>query len=660
MYKESYINDFEESLYLIYLKDPKKLNQVKNAYLNQYTNQSEADYLAFKESLDHFVKKKLQTDPSFINSQEFINYLNYILQVSNEKRIQLNDHHYIHPELYTNTIFRDDKLRDIIFKKYLTPEQQKGFERQQIIAKNSIDTIFTKLQKGERVSQDIVNIAGDYIYSSRDVSNQKNEIYAKYIMNKSKDYHLKPSPQIIGAMTTVFASNYSLDDEVKDTRFFIAEKDSGRQVNKAHSHGSRKYCVFQFSETDKISLTDEKALFHSRTLKELDIYWLMFVSFHELTHQHQKLDAKKGNLTTSGISYTINNVLAKYMPTVYANNRVYTDYDTNHDSDEIEMEADEEGWRQTRRFIYENVDRENRYVIDENGKKQDKWFLAHGNERIVQARRVFSVKKNSQVAYNERNLPENQKSKGTYYAFYDIQNLQKVVKANPQIIKEYPILQRMFDSKGELKALDILKLDIYENSQEDSITRNSVNNAGLELGTYIINHKWNNVLSDIENGKIHSKQEIKQISDSIYHVVHDSVLKVRRFNEIALEEKKEGYRSIDPKQYEETKSRYDLFDKDNTKALYEYYFKCVVLGTKRFYEYREKIRAKYGITIDDEFKYYSSYVYELYNQLIDKNDQRCMNALEQFHLSGEPHLQEMYQTIMNSKKTYTDEDNKMM
>ena len=59
---------------------------------------------------------------------------------------------------------------------------------------------------------------------------------------------------------------------------------------------------------------------------------------------------------------------------------------------------------------------------------------------------------------------------------------------------------------------------------------------------------------------------------------------------------------------------------------------------------------RYNIVIDDQFIYFSSYVYELYNNLIDKNDPACMNALEQFRLSGDTHLVNMYNTIMATKK----------
>ena len=642
MYNQIYVNDYDESVYRSYLNDMNKLMTLKDAYLNQYTNKSDASMLAFKESLDHYVKSRLLKDPTFINSKEFKNYIYYILTVNNSKRFKLTDNNDIYPELLTNIVFRDDKLRNLIFSKCLLPHQIPGYERLYMSAKKSMDLIFEAMKEGKYLSQEYIDLAGDYIYSSRDLSNNRGGIFAKYILNNCKKYNIKSSSQIVGALLTVLTNNYSLDEEVKSSRFYIAEYDRGNVVNMAHSSGLNRYCVFQKSVIDKLSLSSGKSLLMSRTMKDLDIYWIIFVANHELTHQHQQLDCARGKLTTSGISYAINKALIELMPKGMYKDRTLHDYSVNHDSDEIEMEADEEGWRQARKFIYAFVDKDNRYMTDENGKQVDKWFLAHDNEEVIQVRRTFSVKRTVDSILKKNN------SHGMYYAVYDLINLEKGVKANPRILDKYPILKNFFYANGEMRALDILRLDIYKNSQEDFISRNSRNNAGLEIGTYVLNHKWNTVKQEIEQNRIKSRKEIDLIARSIYYIVHESVLKVRNFNRIALDTQKRNMTSIDPKQYSETVTRYNLFN--NNKGLYEYYFKCVVIGTQRFYEYREMIRRKYNIVIDDQFIYFSSYVYELYNNLIDKNDPACMNALEQFRLSGDTHLVNMYNTIMATKK----------
>jgi len=650
MYNIAYIREYTEQQYIEALKNPSILESLKNDYLNQYNDKSDAAKLAFKESLDHYVRMMIEKKPELLNTTAFQNYVNYILEVAEAKRYKTPNDHYINPELVTNPVLNDDNIRKKIFDMYLKSDKRSRFERYQMFSSEYIKLIFNAIIEGKRLSQTHINIAADYIYTSRDLDNKYGEIFAKYILNNSKKYGITSTSAINGAMTTIVTNNYSLDDEVKNTRFYIAEYDGGEKVPTAHSNGSKRYCVFQKTVIDEISLTNADSLFMSRTNKSKDIYWILMVSNHELTHQHQKLDVARQKLSSSGLGYIINNILKDYMPKGIYNGKVITDYKVNHDSAEMEMEADEEGWRQTRKFIHKHVDRENRTIIDENGKENDMWFIAKNNEEIIQIRRAFSLKKDVQTAIKEKDLPPEKKTKGMYYAHYDILNLTHIMKKHPELSEKYPTLKNLFYQNGEIRALDILKLDIYKNSQEDSISMNNRNNTGREIGTFVLNHKWNSVIREIESGKLKSKDEIKQISNNLYHIIHESILKVREFNRIIQENKKQSYLAVDPKQYSETATKYNLNDSNNAKELYEYYFKSVVIGVKRFYEYRQLIKRMYNIDLDDDFRYYSSYVYEMYNNLVDKDDKKCMNALEQFNLSADPNLIRMYDTVMETKK----------
>lgn len=649
MYNMAYVREYSEQEYINVLKNPANLEKLKNAYLNQYTNKSDASFLAFKESLDHYVRMMLERKPELINSTYFRNYLNYILSISKEKSFKTFDGYQLNPELNTNPVLRDDNLRKKIFDAYLPTEIKGKIERAKMFTHEYTKFIFKAMEDGKKLNQMQVDLIADYIYSSRDVSNKKGEIFAKYILNNSKKYGIRSSAAIAGAMTTVITDNYSLDDEVKNSRFYIAEYDRRSQVKTAHSNGNKRYCVFQKSIIDQISLTSANSMFMSRTNKEKDIYWILMVSNHELTHQHQKYDYERGKMTTSGLSYVIKKVLMDNMPKEVYNGHTINDYKVNHDSDETEMEADEEGWRQTRKFIYKHVDRENRRVISPKGEEEDIWFIAKNNEEIIQIRRAFSVKKDVKTAIAEMNLPKEKKSAGMYYAQYDILNMARIIKKNPSLIGKYKMLDKLFYQNGEMRCLDILKMDLYKNSQVDGISMNDRNNSGRELGTFVLNYKWNNVLREIENNKLTSEQEVKQIANNMYHIIHESVLKVREYNRIIQENNKDPYRAVDPSQYDETNTKYKLNDNSN-KRLYEYYFHCVLIGVKRYYEYRQLIQRKYKMTLPDEFTYYSSYIYEMYNNLIDKNDVKCMNALEQLNLSSDPNLIRMYDTIMASKK----------
>ncbi len=649
MYNMTYISDYTEQQYIDVLKDQKKLENLQIEYFNQYTNKSNASSLAFKESLDHYVMMKITRSPELLKKDIFRNYLIYILGISNSKVSKTPDGYTLNIELATNPIFRDEKLRNQIFDLYLSPEQKLRYEKAQLFTKEYINLIFKSMSNGKKLNQSYIDIAADYIYSSRDISGDKGKIFAKYILNNSKKYNLKSSPAIDGAMLTIATNNYSLDENVKNTRFYVAEYDVSKQVSIAHSNGSKKYCVFQKTFLDNLSLTSYDSMFISRTSKKIDIYWLLMVANHELTHQHQNNDYNAQKLTSSGISCAIKRALQHLMPKATINNKVVTDYSINHDTDEFEMEADEEGWRQVRKFIHEYVDDENRIITDEDGKKHNLWILAKQNEEKIQIRRAFSTKKDVEAVIRERDLPPEKRTPGMYYAHYDILNLTKKLKENPQALESFPLLKNFYDKTGNLKVLDILKMDIYRNSQEDAISSNDRNNSGLELGTFVLNHKWNEVERQIASGKLTSQEEIKQISVNLYRIIHESILKIRDYSRIIQENKDINYRSISSDQYKETKTRFNLNDDKSSKELYEYYYKCIVVGVERFYRFRQLIKRMYNITLDDQFKYYSGYVLEAYEKLIDKNNKKCMNAINIYATSADPNLVRIYESIMEQK-----------
>ena len=119
------------------------------------------------------------------------------------------------------------------------------------------------------------------------------------------------------------------------------------------------------------------------------------------------------------------------------------------------------------------------------------------------------------------NLPKEKKSAGMYYAHYDILNMARIIKKDPSLIGKYKMLDKLFYQNGEMRCLDILKMDLYKNSQVDGISMNDRNNSGRELGTFVLNYKWNNVLREIENNKLTSEQEVKQIANNMYHIIQN-------------------------------------------------------------------------------------------------------------------------------------------
>lgn len=64
------------------MRSPSLLGNLAKAYLNRYNSGIDINLLALKESLDHYVVKRLTRDSRFLESAEFDNYIkiyNYYL-----------------------------------------------------------------------------------------------------------------------------------------------------------------------------------------------------------------------------------------------------------------------------------------------------------------------------------------------------------------------------------------------------------------------------------------------------------------------------------------------------------------------------------------------------------------------------------------------------
>ena len=114
MFNEKYINDFDGITYLKYLSDISSLKEIANAYINQFDNPTYDKTISFKESLDHFILKKIKSNPTFLDSNYFKNYLRYIDYIF-QRRISTGN---LHLEYNTNIIFTDSQVKEKILSYY--------------------------------------------------------------------------------------------------------------------------------------------------------------------------------------------------------------------------------------------------------------------------------------------------------------------------------------------------------------------------------------------------------------------------------------------------------------------------------------------------------------------------------------------------------------
>ena len=605
MYNQSYIDVFPIEKYESTLSSKEKLSKVRTDYSYRFNNQADAYYLAFKESLDHYVYKKILENPNFVNSEQFRNYFSYVLDLLSDSKVEINGVIY-YKELTDNIIFRSGIVKDTIFFR-IKQEMVDNIKKYRSSNINLLKRILESMKKHENLSYDDISFIAEYIYSNQDANQDVMDTYIEYMLNYLPK-NMRPNVPIIGAMVTCYCKKYSNDERVQaNTRAFIAYYDHGAKFSFAHSKHDYRYITFHRNVAFSTDLYSSKSMLSQRSLNNIDLYWIMWVTFHELTHQHQYEDIDRGLLSSSALSMTICDVLEKYMPK--SDGGKTTDYHMNHDSDEIEMQADEEGWREARKFIHKYVNRSNRTFIDHEGVEQDKWGLAMSNEREVCLRRTFSLKKDIDTENREYNLNDNEKTLGTYYAIYDIKNLIRIVKEHPSTIQKFPLLGYLFTKDGSFNYMRAMTCDLCKNTKVDTISQNHDNYTGLELCTYTSMHYTDEICKYIEQNGISEKDAYSLLS-SFRHVFYDGAHKFKAFKD------------VDAESFKETNTRFDFNREDVIHNAFLYHYKVAIQGMVNEKRVFNLIKSKYpNYKLYSRKQYESDHYYYLaspFNMILDK------------------------------------------
>lgn len=622
MYNQSFISDFDESYYKLILGDKTTLKdnkiydgehereRLRNAYFKQYKDGSDANSLLFKESLDHYVLKQILLDENYIKSNEFHNYLDYIMRLADGKTMNLHGKN-IKTEFCSNIVFRDKNIRTKILKQYYPDNFINSLDNYISSTKNELNCILQKMIKKEKVDQEELDFISDYIYSSRNFDNGIGKIFAEYLFNEiDSNMNIKVSTPLLGALTSYFTQCYTIDSEVKNTRTFVTTFDNGKK-DLAHQSGNKNYVYFSKDYFGQLSLTSNKSINLSRNIyknpDQADIYYLMMVSFHELTHSHQHYENEKGKSSSSSMAYVVKNILNQNIHghSVDTNNK--SEYSVNHDSTEYEMQADEESWKQCGHFIAEH----RRQYAYKNGLDTKEIIELERkcsiNQRAISARRAFSLKKD----LNDNLI---------YYSQYDIQNIVKIVTQNPNIIENYPMLKKYFDKSGKMDT----SIMFNENITSIDGTGLDVNNSGMEFATYIFDYGKNKLLEKISSKQLDEKQ-LENLMLNIYNVMHQNVLKIRDFDKLSDEEKNN----------KTTDHKFDL--QNNSDKIYNYFFEKTANELYTAMEVLYTIGNNYP-NIDmsrlDHTKYFVSYFTELLPKTRNYDTSKFQMLCNKYNESG--------------------------
>ena len=484
-YNENYINAFDEKTYMNYLSNRDLLKHLTESYLKKYDVDSNAEIMdiLIKESLDHYVLYKLITDENFINSKEMHNYMLHFCTIYTKSSMELN----------TNIVFRNPEIRKKItdthlrrYKDRLTQSSHRDNDQ--------CKTIIDKIQQGMTITQQELDFVCEYIAKYRLPRFNENEILLNFIFGRMKDTNLRFSYQVQDLILSYIPRFYP---GLNNVRIVLADTVQNKKQNgPAFSAGIGEFVFFNkdaFKNVNTHSIDDSNV---ERLKKGNDISFFTIVAFHELTHQIQRKEAKhKQFYSNSGLSYVVHGIL----------NAELQDYKDNHDSDSMEIDANEKGWQKSWEFF-------NKFYSGPDKKK----LLDNCSRNIYasRARRDFAYKKEKDGKY----VP---------YEIYDINNLTNIIIKKPSYINQFPILSIFYQPNGYLDPYFMTKQVFDDTGTSDEFINFFMKNKGIEALKRNL----------AQNTRQLSSKEVDNLLDNIFNYILNRLRRKNRLQRIISEQR---------------------------------------------------------------------------------------------------------------------------
>ena len=584
MYNWSYINSLRENYpsddnYQNILRNPRLLYKLEKEYLAKYSMDADVYYLALKESLDHYVAMRIAKDKSFTETEEFKNYAQYLKRI-----VQQNKENYMQTTLYIepniNIVFNylDEQTLSKIYPNNVLKSHKEYNQR-------IYDRIFRKLEVNAMVTTEELSLVSVYLDNTKDFKSGRYETYINYIFSHLDS--IKSTPKLASAILSFLPHFYK--EETENARTFIGRKNRGTPCGLACSIGQYGYTYINCNVTNSIKLNSFASANKSRTLKEYDIIFLLFAGNHELSHQRQIAQIKNVK-SFEGAAYELKKFLQK----------VFNDYQDNHDSDEIEIDADERGWKKTQRFLrkyYKGKDKEK--IIEK----------CVANAKAVNCRRSFSVKINPVT------------KKAYRYIDYDIKHLLEAIKTNPESLQQYPHLAAILTTSGQIN-IDYLFKNVITPSP-----------AGREFSNYILNNiPEQKVIDAIKSGKYTARQ-VNNLIENFVQVPHYNALTMR------------DLKKTDLNTFKDTVSRYKIEENGKLNRVYNSYFIECSQQLMKFSTILEAAKKTY-----DYFD--QSYVDSLYRFFIEHYYVEMLENIERPNMESISQVMTKYQQSDNKILIY--------
>lgn len=603
MYNKKYISTFlsneKENIYLNYLRDSTLLDQLSRQYKQKYTEKADAYYLCLKESLDHYVAMLIHNNPDFLQTREFYNYTQYLKRLVKNNQVKYKGETlYIEPN--TNIIF-SYLNKEILSKIYPSNTLNEHKEKNNGIK----NRLLSKMKKNDTLTREELNLISRILESQKDFdkngtvfSDSNYDTFIRYVFNNLDN--ITATPELLQAILTFMPNNYQ--EKTEDTRVFLANFMKGKKQTSLAFYNSNIDSVFiQFDRFHNIRLNSFLSTEVSRTYLENDIMFLIFVQCHELSHSYQ--NKQTNNLFNfESASYEINQYLRAIFNDYNSDRK--KNFEGNHDSDEIEIDADQRGWKKCHYFIKKYMkDGKQKEIIINNCRK---------NYEATNCRRAFSFKKD----------PESKEM--LRYLDYDIKKLKEAIKINPEGLKRFAHISKVFDNSGEIKIDYLMEKKIIDTP------------AGREICNHILNQYPQELLIKKLSAEGVTSNQILTLLENLVHVPHENALVLRELNNVDLET------------YKEVTSKYRITEQKEN--VHYYYFAECTHQFVRFTKILDQLQRNRKVSlpaIKSYYDFFRNYYEEMLQNIKKPNIERIDSQLEKFRTSENIYLMNLAVDTIN-------------
>ncbi|MDD6272843.1 MAG: hypothetical protein PUA90_04950, partial [bacterium] len=429
------------------------------------------------------------TNPNFINSPEFKNY----------KKVMEESIIFGRGLVYSNIFF--SAFSDDFYKRIFDYKTYQLLKERIDKKKNNVSLIENKLDNNYDLSQKELNYICDVLSFDRDINNTLHEKVIKYIFNNltKSNSSLVCNGYVLDAICSYFPKIYPKSDIFNPMDFRMIADGSLNRVRVGKAMYSKKCMLLERNLFENINFKSTNDINNTYLKRGSDFTFMLIVMFHEFEHLNQEALSKQIKFSDEGFMHIKHSIL----------NKELNDYKLNHDSDDIEIDATEKGWRNCERFYTE-------HILDENLREMLS-RKCYKNIVGTQNRRLTNMKKSKYNPYISR----------TYD--YDIKHLNSILRTNKSYLSEYPMLMNFYDSNGNMTFDFIKNISLCNTNTGYSYVIYTLKNMSFSLLEYLNSlnsYQLNNALSSIQLAFNNKSREILDFDYNTINSIHGEYDKV--------------------------------------------------------------------------------------------------------------------------------------